>query len=79
MSNASSSQQQQQNPLAGMPDIQPPGLPSVIEVQPVVAVSVDIQARNKYAKKFSLPTPIPIEQLEEVEVLVPETLFSAYV
>ena len=37
--------------------------------------SVDARAHDKYSKKFSLPIPIPIEQLdEEVEVIVPKAL-----
>ena len=34
---------------------------------------VDPTARAKYASKFTRPVPIPIEDLEEVEIIVPKT------
>ena len=35
-------------------------------------MSVDSRAHAKYAKKFARPVPIPTEDLEEVEIIVPK-------
>ncbi len=46
------------------------------QVMPTATTAlIDSRAHAKYAKKFSLPIPIPIYQLdEEVEVIIPKAL-----